>query len=286
MRKLLAVVLLIAPLAVAVALAAVRPTALPLGDGKVTTTGPKRGWIYSCESPRGGGPGAQADGPWIKGSTWDSTQKLAVGGSVAWQSTTRFRVSASSLRIGGNALPSHRTGVFPIRSSDPAYAYDRNPNAISAQSIAYSLPATPKVAAKASCVGMGPIGVMLTGAVLFNGLDAAGRDAAAHEVQDRCGGHPQMQGQYHYHSLSVCAAGNSTSAHSTLVGYALDGFGIYGLRGAGGTLLTNADLDACHGHVHTTSWRGTNVRMYHYHATREYPYTLGCFRGTPARGGG
>jgi len=23
------------------------------------------------------------------------------------------------------------------------------------------------------------------------------------------------------------------------------------------------------------------VSMYHYHATYEYPYTLGCFRGTP-----
>jgi hypothetical protein len=129
---------------------------------------------------------------------------------------------------------------------------------------------------------MGPIGVMLTGAVLFNGLDAAGRDAAAHELQDRCGGHPQMQGQYHYHSLSPCAdAGASTSAHSKLVGYALDGFGIYGLRGVGGKLLTNADLDVCHGHVHAIAWRGTNVRMFHYHATREYPYTLGCFRGIP-----
>ena len=285
-RKLLVIVLFVAPLAVAVAIAAVLPTALPLGDGKVTTAGPKRGWIYSCGLPRGG-PGAQADGPWIKGSTWDATQKPAVGGSVAWQTTTRFRVAASSLSVTGNALPSHRTGVFPIRASDPAYAYDRNPNAIAAQVLAYALPASPKIAATASCVGMGPIGVMLTGAVLFNGLDAAGRDAAAHELQDRCGGHPQMQGQYHYHSLSPCAAaGASTSAHSKLAGYALDGFGIYGLRGVGGKLLTNADLDACHGHVHPIAWRGTNVRMFHYHATSEYPYTLGCFRGTAARARG
>jgi hypothetical protein len=286
MRKLLALVLFIAPMAVAVAFAAAHATALPLGDGKATTTGPKRGWIYSCGSP-GGGPGAQADGPWIKGSTWDPTQKTAVGGSVAWQSTTRVRVGSSTTRITGNALPTHRTGVFPIRATDPAYRYDRNPNAISAQSLAYALPASPKMSVKPSCLGMGPIGVMLTGAVLFNGLDAAGRDAAAHELQDRCGGHPQMQGQYHYHALSPCAAaGTSASAHSKLVGYALDGFGIYGLRGVGGKVLTSADLDACHGHTHTIAWRGTSVRMYHYHATREYPYTLGCFRGTPSRAGG
>jgi hypothetical protein len=23
--------------------------------------------------------------------------------------------------------------------------------------------------------------------------------------------------------------------------------------------------------------------MYHYHATREYPYTIGCFHGTPVK---
>jgi hypothetical protein len=275
----------VAPFAVAVAFAAVQPTALPLGDGKVTTTGPKRGWIYSCGSPGGGG-GAQADGPWIHGSTWDSTEKIAVGGSVAWQTTTRFRLAASTRRITGNALPSHRTGVYPIRATDAAYRYDRNPNAISTQTLAYALPASPKIATKASCLGMGTIGVMLTGAVLFNGLDAAGRDAAAHELQDRCAGHPQMQGQYHYHSLSPCAAaGTSTSAHAKLVGYALDGFGIYGLRGVGGKLLTNVDLDACHGHTHAIVSRGKSLRMYHYHATREYPYTLGCFRGTPSSAG-
>jgi hypothetical protein len=65
MRKPLAVLVLLASLGVAVALAAVRPTALPLGDGKVTTSGPKRGWIYSCGVP-GGGPVTEG-GPWING---------------------------------------------------------------------------------------------------------------------------------------------------------------------------------------------------------------------------
>ena len=126
----------------------------------------------------------------------------------------------------------------------------------------------------------------LTGSVLFDALDAEGRDAPAHEIQDRCGGHPERTGQYHYHSLSPCAdAGSSAKAHSKLVGYALDGFGIYGPRGEAGRLLSNADLDVCHGHTHVIAWRGKQVRMYHYHTTAEYPYTLGCFRGTPVRTG-
>jgi len=286
MRKLIATAFLIAPLGVTVALAAVSPTAIPLGDGKIATSGSKRGWVYSCRPAAGGGPGAQVDGPWIQGSTWDSTQKVAVSGSVNWRSTTTFRSAGSELRITGNALPKHRTGVFPIGATEPASQYDRNPNVIRAQTIAYALPTAPKVGAKPSCVGMGAIGVMLTGSVLFNGVDEAGRDAVAHEIQDRCHGHPQQAGQYHYHSLSPCAAaGSSTTAHSKLVGYALDGFGIYGLRGVRGKLLTNADLDVCHGHAHAITWRGKRVSMFHYHATSEYPYIVGCFRGIPVRTG-
>ena len=129
---------------------------------------------------------------------------------------------------------------------------------------------------------MGPIGVMLTGSYFFNALDAAGRDAAAHEVQDACAGHPEMRGAYHYHSLSPCAS-DTKSSHSALVGYALDGFGIYGPRGENGKTLTNAGLDECHGHTHAVTWNGKKTRSYHYHATAEYPYTLGCFRGTPVR---
>ncbi len=283
MRKLILALSLAALFGVTAALAAVDPAKLPLGDGKYTTSGPKRGWIYACGTRSGGG-GAAVDGPWISGSTWNSREKISVGGSVAWTSTTAFRKSGSTLRVTGNALPKHATGIYPIRSTDAAYRYDRNPNAISAQTLAYSLPASPKVAAKPACVDAGAIAVMLTGSALYDGLDAQGRDAQAHEIQDRCGGHPQRSGQYHYHSLSSCAAaGTSTTAHSKRVGYALDGFGIYGRRGEHGKLLTNSDLDACHGHTHTIVWQGKRTRMYHYHATLEYPYTIGCFRGTPVR---
>jgi hypothetical protein len=65
------------------------------------------------------------------------------------------------------------------------------------------------------------------------------------------------------------------------VGYARDGFGIYGNQGVNGVALTNADLDVCHGHTHAITVNGATVTQYHYHATKEYPYTLGCFRGTP-----
>jgi hypothetical protein len=85
---------------------------------------------------------------------------------------------------------------------------------------------------------------------------------------------------YHYHSIPSClTAGESDRAHSGIVGWAFDGFPIAGPRGAHGRPLTNADLDVCHGHTHRLRVDGKLVRTYHYHATLEFPYTAGCFRG-------
>ena len=269
----------------AAAPSATDPRHLPLGDGHVTTSGARRGYVFVCQ--KGNGPGgAGVDGPWIHGSTFDLNAKATVEGSVRWP-TARFTIrrSGSRLVVSGNDLPTFGvTGTFPISPSSTAYGYDRNPNRIRAQSISYSLPARPNIAARASCVTGGPIGVAITGVAIFDALDAGDRDAVAHEVQDRCGGHPQQQGTYHYHAIPACLTkGDSTRAHSRLVGYAFDGFPIYGPRGDGGRPVTNADLDACHGRVGTVTLNGKRVRTYHYVATLEYPYTIGCFRGTPVR---
>ena len=118
--------------------------------------------------------------------------------------------------------------------------------------------------------------------VLFNALDAPGRDAVAHETQDSCQGHPQESSVYHYHNVSKCvlAEHDSGSGPSKLVGYAIDGFGIYGPRDASGKTLTSADLDECHGITSEVEWEGKKVSMYHYVATLDFPYTVGCLKGS------
>jgi hypothetical protein len=253
---------------------------LPLGDGHVTTS-PQVGSVYTCQSTFNG-RGALTNGPWIHSDgTWDSTAKASVDGAVSWPYQLTMSVSGSTRTITGNDLPDHGTGVFPVAPSDDAHRYDPNPNSIRSQTIRYNLPANPTVASQATCVPGGPIGVMLSGSLFFNALDALGRDAVAHEVQDACGGHPELTGQYHYHSLPDCLDDSGTG-HSALAGYAFDGFGIYGHRGEGGINVSNADLDACHGHIHAIEWDGQTVEMYHYHATWEYPYTIGCFAGRSA----
>jgi hypothetical protein len=263
---------------------------LPLGDGKVTTSGAKRGYVYACSTwtPPGAG-GAFAEGSWIRGDgTFDLSAKATVDGHVTW-SQARFsdKREGSQRVLKGNDLPTKQTtGEFPIKSSDDAYRYDRNPNSIAERQHTYSLPLHPQATSSPNCLTGGPIGVAKNGVAIYDALDAENRDAVAHEVQDSCGGHPQKQGEYHYHSIPSClTAGESTHKASGLVGFALDGYPIFGPRGHGGKLLSDADLDACHGKTSKVFFEGRWQRIYHYSATLEYPYTLGCFHGTPVSAG-
>jgi YHYH protein len=236
------------------------------------------------------GGGAQHVGPWIHGKTWDLTQKITVRGRITWPEaqfsiTTGGASRLVSRILTGNDLPVNTpTGQFPIARDDPAWQIDRNPNRVAPQDIQLVLPRDPKTAGSPSCVPMGLIGVALNGVAIFNALDDAGRDAVAHEVQDLCNGHPQMRGEYHYHGPSPCLP--DETGLNTLIGYAIDGFGIYSMYDANGREITTADLDECHGRVSDVPWDGRSVSLYHYVLTRDYPYTVGCFRGTPVAGRG
>jgi hypothetical protein len=247
---------------------------LPLGR---TVSEPTVGGLWACRTDPDAG-GAQSAGPWIDegANTWDATRKISVSGEKRWSNRFATATTNDTRHITGNGLPDHTTGTFPVATSDAAYPYDRNPNIITEQNDDIELPANPAPAASPTCAG-GEVGIMLSGVRLFSAIDAPGRDAVAYEVQDRCGGHPERTGRYHYHALSTCIADGGTG-HSKLVGYAFDGFGIYGYRGEDGKELTNARLDVCHGHTHAIDWNGKRVTMFHYHATHEYPYTVGCMR--------
>lgn len=260
--------------------------AIPLGDGHVSTT-PKLGSVDSCVTSFGHGGGASSVGPWINSAkkTWDSKTKVHVHGAVSWPNA-RYVVSVSGATrvISGNDLPvDHTTGVFPIARSDPAYTYDQNPNHIAPHTILWHLPAQPTKAPHASCLPLGPIGILNDGVVLFNALDANGHDAVAHELQDACDEHPAPGNILHHHDVPSCILSDAKGS-STLVGYALDGYGIYVERNSKGQVLTNTSLDACHGRVSTVLWNGKRQRLFHYDATLEYPYTVGCFEGTPIKG--
>lgn len=263
---------------------AIDSTSIPMGVDAYGSS-PAEGTVFSCQS-NFGGRGTPHGGPWIDDAagTWDSTEKVAVQGENTWpEASYAESVEGGNRTITFQDVPvGEVTGNFPIATDDPAYQYDRNPNAVSAREVQVTLPTNPVPADQPSCVTMGPVGVLKNGVYLYNGLDAAGGDAVAHETQDICQGHPDGTEAYHYHHIPACLVEAVPDGRgATLVGYALDGYGIYVERDAQGNLPTNADLDECHGRTSTVPVGGEDQDVYHYSATMEFPYTVGCFRGTP-----
>ena len=252
-------------------------TSLPLGDNKISSSA-ERGSIWLCGRDRR--PANQGTLPWVHGSTWNLKAKVAVAGSIGWPDAEFSTCSPTA--SGCCAATTCRSATRRACSRSRPRTRPRlpaDPMSITAQDLSLDLPANPTVTAQPQCMGM-EVGVTLDGVELFNGFDAVYADAVAQEVQDRCDGHPNMAG-YHRHWIPTCFK-DAGGGQSKLMGFALDGFGIYGHRGPKGKVMTNDDLDACHGTTSVVRFNGKKRRMYHYVATWEFPYTVGCFRGTPA----
>lgn len=119
------------------------------------------------------------------------------------------------------------------------------------------------------------VGVSLEG-VVFDPPAPVDDILAAHTIAafDDCGGHVNPHTGYHYHADTGCSHRIAQpDGHAPLIGYALDGFGLYQTAAPGGAEPT--DLDACRGHSDPT-------RGYHYHvATAGENALIGCFMGEP-----
>ena len=265
---------------------AIDPHHLPLGDKKYSTE-PKVGYVFACDPDHYFNIplGSNKTGAWVSTttSTWDVTKKLVVEGNHVWPNAEFSITTSGTERIfRGNGLPvGSPTGAFPVAKSDTAYSYDHNPNSVIPYDVSYSVPLNPTIADKPSCIQFDPVGIALNGVRISTGIDSQGRDELAYEVQDLCSGVPQPNKPYHYHALSDCMA--HIRENNALVGYAADGFGIFSPYDASGKELSTKDLDECHGTTSQILWDGKSVTMYHYVLTRDYPYTISCFRGTPHR---
>ncbi|XP_066288587.1 uncharacterized protein [Branchiostoma lanceolatum] len=176
--------------------------------------------------------------------------------------TVTLTTAGDTITIVSNGIPDHATAIYPNR---------HNPNSIVAQNLRFTIPKDPQVASQTTCLPMGPVGVAINGVPIFNPFTSECLDAKENEVFDECDGHPAPNGQYHYHIHPDCVF-DGTSSHSQIVGVAADGFAIYGPVDEDGTVLTNADLDECHGRM--------KDGVYRYHVTNEYPYFMACFKGT------
>jgi phosphatidylethanolamine-binding protein (PEBP) family uncharacterized protein len=151
---------------------------------------------------------------------------------------------------------------------------------------AWRIPLVPVVAATKTTANDGPIGVAVNGVPLFNpckqgGCDPAsgGGDTKVLGELDACNGHAGRADDYHYHAAPVCMMSDQTEHHwdSHPIGWALDGYGIFGFFNPDGTTATRDAVCGGNTLTHQNAPSG-----YAYHVTNASPYILSCFYGTPS----
>ena len=237
--------------------------------------------------------------PWAKGNTLKIAAIPPAPGSVRMKSVFKETDTATKRHFKGNGIPNHPMGTFPIVPGSVAYdTYSQlpaqgYPNAAAIPVKPYDLDVTvtrtPKVNKKPTCIKWLTEGIITQTGAAWHAEVAANNarqalDPNAGLPTDKCWGHPYMT-MYHNHGYSWKCFPNKGKAgvQSPLYGYALDGFGVYGPLGANGKPIKNSQLDECHGMTSKVMWDGKMKNMYHYVTNNEYPYAIGCFRGTPAK---
>lgn len=93
---------------------------------------------------------------------------------------------------------------------------------------------------------------------------------------DVCGGHAGRGDDYHYHVKPTCMIENMANAgDSAIIGWAFDGFPIYGDNNPDGTPIAVGVLDVCNGQADDTYG-------YRYHTSEDAPYIVQCLMGNVA----
>ncbi|QDU35765.1 hypothetical protein Mal4_00470 [Maioricimonas rarisocia] len=247
----------------------------------------------------------------------------AQSSSVASNNRVKINVRGKYRYIVSNGLPDHATGRFPNEG---------NPNRIRPQRHLWRVPAEPEEARTITPLGMQPFGVAINGIPFDPGAAEFWRrdrrsgwqyEALSGNIDlgmDASHAHVQPTGAYHYHGLPTGLIRNLTGdePQMVLLGYAADGFPIYGPyaykdandagselvkltssyrlkegnrpHGPGGDYdgtfvqdweykVRSGDLDECNGRRGVTPEYPDGT--YYYVITEEFPFIPRNLRGTP-----
>jgi hypothetical protein len=251
-------------------------------------------------------------------ATADSTVSAAPLDQSAACPTDKFMDVSKTAGPGGSyPMPTLKVtcngATMTVTSNGiPHYKFTQTtPNALKVSNQNFNIPLSPQIASQpTAAMFTGIVGVGINGLPLNTAFEAANPanqaygDAVYNAILDNCMGHTSPQ-DYHYHALvEACFNANYKKGQaSQILGYALDGFPIYGSYGCVDAACTKVIefksswdrtgnpttygaraytftqkqgeqyLDQCNGRVGPD---GT----YRYHATSGFPYIIGCFKGT------
>ena len=236
--------------------------------------------------------------------------------AAKWNPTVKLTYSKSSVLMQPTGIPNHaRDAYYAVPNAGVVVPDATTANIIKdptkAQSYNFTIPTTPKYSSKVTSTSLGSIGVMISGAVLYNPFEGDGKTVAmannftitnsagiTASFVDKCTGHPTPgQGAYHYHGLPSCVTAkvDKVSKPSHIIGFALDGFPIYGDRDNKGKQVTAKNLDKCNGVNSATPEFPKGIYHYVLLGTADARSSIACFHGEvdasqiqamPAMGGG
>ena len=201
---------------------------------------------------------------------------------------TDMYVDGNYLVIKSKGIPDHKSPYYSstVWQSDLYEDYNGtnsnfklNPNRISESNFTFKIPLNPEKDVSHDATPLGAIGVSLNGVPFFNQYAGPNNQPLTFEINsfDQYNGHPQQQGNYHYHVEPIYLT--ETTSREALLGFLLDGFPVYGPY-EDSMEVKDEDLDEFHGHEHSTADYSEGI--YHYHITSNDPYINGSgFYGSP-----
>ena len=169
-------------------------------------------------------------------SSWKLNQAGATGYNGIIANIQQVRYSNNFVYVNSSSIPTYTIGPW-----------NANPNIPTNQSFLFKIPRFPAPQTGThTATALGTIAFWTDGVAIFNALDGFSynnrniwhQDALVNEgiSFDTCNGHPAPMGTYHLHINPKCLYNITPTQHSPIVGYAFDGYPIYGAYA-----YTNAD---------------------------------------------
>ena len=218
-----------------------------------------------------------------------------------WNPTVKLTYSKNAVIMQPNGIPNHtRDAYYAVPISQEIVVPDASTSKIvkdptKAQTYKFTIPTSPKYSSKTTTTSLGSIGVMISGAVLYNPYEGDGKTVAmasnftitnkngiTASFVDKCAGHPTPNmGAYHYHGLPSCVTSqvDQPSKPSHIIGFALDGFPIYGDRDIKGNKVSVNSLDKCNGIYSATPEFPNGIYHYVLLGSADARSSISCFHG-------
>ncbi len=203
-----------------------------------------------------------------------SVDTVAAIRNTRWSDKITITFGDGNFRYQSNSIPNHALNaeyVMPdnftrcvLHPTPDCSHTEPSAQAIQPTRVDVAITTNPQKVAEATSGPFGAMGVMISGSPIYNPFEGDGTTVAMNAnfnltnaqgqlvpFMDSCHGHPapHPRAQYHYHGLPPCVTVqvDQENGPSHIIGFAFDGFPIYGDRDISGKKIDPKTLDNCNG---------------------------------------